>query len=48
MLNTSKVKKKKSKLTYDGFYFDGKDSYDLYKDDNGNIIKKKKKKVGVC
>jgi len=41
-------RKKKSKLTFDGFYFDGKNSYDLYKDENGNIIRKKKKKVNVC
>jgi len=42
------LRKKKSKLTYDGFYFDGKNSYDLYKDKSGNIIRKKKKKVNVC
>jgi len=42
------MKKKKGKLVYDGFYFDGKNSYDLYKDENGNIIRKKKKRVNVC
>jgi len=36
---------KKRKLIFDGFYFDGKNSYHLYKDDRGYIVHKKIKKV---
>jgi len=36
-------KNKKNKLTYDGYYFDGKNRFDLYKNYLGQIIKKKKK-----
>jgi len=32
--------KKKNKLTFDGFYFDGKKYFHLYKNENGNIVKK--------
>jgi hypothetical protein len=39
----TKIKKKK-KLKVCGYYFDGKDSYTLYEDDRGNIIKKVKTK----
>jgi len=34
-------KNKKSKLVYDGFYFDGRTRFDLYKNEKGKIFKKK-------
>ena len=42
-------KKKNKKLIYDGHYFDGKNAYDIFKNENGKSIitksngKKKKK-----
>jgi len=33
-----------SKKTIDGYYYDGKDSYTLYKDRDGKISKTKKDK----
>jgi len=44
----SKTKKKKSKLTFDGFYMNGEEYFHLYKNEKGNIIRKKQKKVNVC
>jgi len=38
-----KIKKNIYDLIFDGFYFDGKRYYHLYKDSNGSIIKKQKK-----
>jgi len=38
-----KLKKNSNELILDGFYFDGKKYYHLYKNSNGNIIKKQKK-----
>jgi len=35
------IKKKKPKLTVNGFYFDGKNSYTLYKDARGKETMKK-------
>jgi len=32
--------KKKSKLIFEGFYFNGKKYFHLYKNENGNIVKK--------
>ena len=45
-----KTKTKKSKKwNLDGFYFDGKDHFDLYKDKNGAVKRvKQKKKLKVC
>ena len=37
------IKKKKPKLTVNGFYFDGKNSYTLYKDARGKETMKKDK-----
>ena len=37
-------KKKRNKKTVDGYYFDGKKSYTLYKDENGKISMKTKGK----
>jgi len=37
-------KKKKNKKTVDGYYFDGKKSYTLYKDENGKTSMKTKGK----
>jgi len=43
------MKTKTKKWTYDGFYFDGKNHFDLYKDQNGNMKHvKHKKKLKVC
>jgi len=39
-----KKKKKKSKKSVDGYYFDGKNSFTLYKDNNGKTSMKKKGK----
>jgi len=36
-------KSKKNKLIYDGYYFDGKNRFDLFKNENGKIIKRRKK-----
>jgi hypothetical protein len=38
------VDKKRSKKTVDGYYFDGKNSFTLYKDENGKTTTKKGKK----
>jgi len=38
-----KLKKNSNELIFNGFYFDGKRYYHLYKDANGGIIKKQKK-----
>jgi hypothetical protein len=44
-----KIKKTSKKWTLDGFYFDGKDHFDLYKDHSGNVKRvKHKKKLKVC
>lgn len=44
-----KTKKTSKKWNLDGFYFDGKDHFDLYKDQNGNVKRvKQKKKLAVC
>jgi hypothetical protein len=44
-----KTKKTSKKWNLDGFYFDGKDHFDLYKDQNGNVKRvKHKKKLKVC
>jgi hypothetical protein len=40
-----KKKKNNKKLKVDGFYFDKNQSYTLYKDVDGNIIRKKRKKI---
>jgi hypothetical protein len=37
-------KKKRNKKTVDGYYFDGKKSYTLYKDENGKTSMKTKGK----
>ena len=37
-------KKRRSKKTVDGYYFDGKKSYTLYKDESGKTTKKQNKK----
>ena len=37
------IKKKKPKLTINGYYFDGKNSYTLYKDARGKETMKKDK-----
>jgi hypothetical protein len=37
-------KKKTNKKTVDGYYFDGKKSYTLYKDENGKTSMKTKGK----
>ena len=39
-----KLLKKKSKKEVSGYYFDGKKSYTLYKDKDGNASEKKVKK----
>ncbi len=46
---TKKKKIKKEKWVLNGFYFDGKDHYDLYKNEVG-VIKhiKRKNKLKVC
>lgn len=43
-------KKTKSKKTVDGYYYDGKNSFTLYKDKNGKTSMKKrgKKWFGLC
>ena len=37
-------KKRKSKKTVDGYYYDGKKSYTLYKDETGKTSMKKRGK----
>jgi hypothetical protein len=37
-------KKTKSKKTVDGYYYDGKKSFTLYKDESGNSTMKKRGK----
>jgi hypothetical protein len=37
-------KKRKSKKSVDGYYFDGKNSFTLYKDNNGKTSMKKRGK----
>lgn len=37
-------KKTKNKKTVDGYYYDGKNSYTLYKDENGKSTMKKRGK----
>ena len=37
-------KKRRSKKTVDGYYFDSKNSFTLYKDDNGKTSMKKRGK----
>ena len=45
----TKTKKTSKKWNLDGFYFDGNDHFDLYKDQNGNVKRvKQKKKLKVC
>jgi hypothetical protein len=45
----TKTKKTSKKWVLDGFYFDGQDHFDLYKDDRGNVKRiKQKKKLKVC
>jgi hypothetical protein len=45
----TKNKKTNKKWKLDGFYFDGKDHFDLYRDQNGNVKHvKQKKKLKVC
>ena len=43
-------KKRKNKKNVDGYYFDGKNSFTLYKDKNGKSSMKKrgKKWFGLC
>ena len=33
-----------TKKTIDGYYYDGKNSYTMYKDENGKVYKTKNKK----
>ena len=37
-------KKRKNKKNVDGYYFDGKNSFTLYKDEDGKLSKKKRGK----
>lgn len=39
-------KKLNKKWKIDGFYFDGTDHWDIYKDEDGNIKNIKNKKMG--
>lgn len=45
----TKTKKISKKWILDGFYFNGKDHFDLYKDQSGKMKRvKRKNKLKVC